>query len=304
MRAVVIGCNGYIGKHLAKFLHDKKWEVFGYDLNPAAVNVEMTKYSSFDLLKKEQMQTIIPDIDFIFYFAGLTGTIKAYEEYETYIDLNEKGILHILNWMRESNTKARLIFPSTRLVYKGEKNTMLKEDAPKEFKTIYALNKWFGEQMILQYHNYFGIDYNIFRICVPYGNLFPDNYSYGTIGFFLNKAIAKEDIILFGSGEQKRTFTHVEDICRQIFFAVLQAPSSINQIFNIDGEAYSLKEIAEKIAYQFNVKVKHKDWPEIDKKIESGDTIFDAGRIRTLLALPLKTTFDTWLESIARESYR
>lgn len=293
MKAAVIGCNGYIGKHLSAFLLEKGWFVYGYDISESPL-FQMSQYQSIDVTQKDQLKKIEMEVDYIFYFSGITGTLNGYENYERSIDVNEKGLLHLLDLIRQSKSKARIIFPSTRLVYKGEKNKEIDENAGNEFKTIYALNKWFGEQVIQQYSNYFNIKYNIFRICVPYGNLFVNEYSYGTVGFFLKKAAVKENIILFGSGNQKRTFTHVEDICSQIYYSIIN-PESVNKILNIGGETYSLKEVAHKIAMKYGIQIEHKSWTEIDEKLESGDTIFDANRIQLLIKKPLKNSFDRWL---------
>lgn len=295
MKAVVIGCNGYIGKHLCSFLLKNKWDVYGYDKGEYS-SIPALHYSPLDLLQKDQINKIDTQVSHIFYFSGITGTSRGYDEYEKYIDVNEKGLLHLLDRMRNTKSKARIIFPSTRLIYKGIKNVALHEDSEKEFKTIYALNKWFGEQVIQQYSNYFGIQYNIFRICVPYGNLFTDSYSYGTVGFFLNKAKMKENIVLFGTGEQKRTFTHVEDICLQIYNTLLHSLSQ-NQIYNINGETFSLKEIAQKIAEKLYIDIEYREWPQMDEKLESNDTIFDATRIKKIISNPLKNTFEKWLLS-------
>jgi UDP-glucose 4-epimerase len=296
MKASFIGCNGYIGRHLSAFLIEKGWLINGYDVEDHS-KTQLSSYIPLNLEDKKQIGKIDTSVDFIFYFSGITGTIKGFENFEQYIDINEKGLLYVLDLMRSSKSQARIIFPSSRLVYKGVKNKKLKEDAKKEFKTIYSLNKWFGEQVIQQYNIYFGLNYNIFRICVPYGNVFDDGYSYGTIGFFLNKAKVKEDIILFGDGKQKRTFTHVQDICLQIF-QTIEHESSINTIFNIDGETFSLNEIAGKIAKKFNINVRYKDWDYLDKKLETGDTIFDGEKIN-MFSNKLKITFNQWLDQIS-----
>lgn len=86
--------------------------------------------------------------------------------------------------MKESGSTARIVFPSTRLVYKGQQNVLLKEDAEKAPNTIYALNKLACEYMLAMYQKAFGIHYTIFRICVPYGSLIKSGTSYGTLGFF------------------------------------------------------------------------------------------------------------------------
>jgi UDP-glucose 4-epimerase len=296
MKALVIGSNGYIGRHLCYFLLNMKWVVIGYDRESIS-SINLTNYYSLNILDKIQISKIDLDFDYIFFFSGITGTIRGYEEFEQYIDINEKGLLNVLDWMRKNKSIARIIFPSTRLVYKGVKNIKLGEGAEKEFKTIYALNKWFGEQVIQQYNNYFGINFNVFRICIPYGNFFDDNYSYGTVGAFLKKAKAGEDLVLYGTGEQKRTFTHIEDLCLQIVHTIEQ-PITNNNIYNIEGETFSLYEIAIFISNKFKLKIKFVEWPEIEKKFETGDTIFLANRINKILKYQLKNSFEKWVANL------
>src|SRR5674476_157840 len=93
-KATVIGCNGYIGKHISSFLIDKGWNVFGYDKSEKPL-VPIKKYLPIDLLEKAQVNKIETNVDFIFYFSGITGTVNGYEDYETYIKINEIGLLHL-----------------------------------------------------------------------------------------------------------------------------------------------------------------------------------------------------------------
>jgi UDP-glucose 4-epimerase len=297
MTAVIIGCNGYLGKHLTSFLLKEGWKVYRYGKKEVD-DLSLPDYSRLNVEHKEDFEVLNTDVDFIFYFSGITGVAAAYNNYESYIDVNEKGLLHLLNKVRYDNSKARIVFPSTRLIYKGMKDELLSEKSEKEFKTIYALNKWFGEQIIQQYSRYFGVPFSIFRICVPYGNLFNEAYSYGTIGFFLNKARAGETISLFGNGDQKRTFSHVEDICCQIHKALIN-PNSKNNVYNTMGETYSLKQVADKIASKFNVQVKSVDWPPMDESLESGDTVFNSEKIAALIKKPLRHSFEDWLHKLS-----
>ena len=295
MKAAVIGANGYIGRHLCFYLLEKGWEVQGYGRKDET-DIPLQSYKKLDVSRKDDFRDFNTDVDFVFYFSGLTGTYKSFDEYGSYVDVNETGLLHLLDRLRSAGAAPRVVFPSTRLVYKGQENTPLNEEAEKEFKTIYALTKWFGEQVLQQYATFFGIPYSVFRICVPYGNLFTDQYSYGTIGFFLGKARSGQDITLFGNGELKRTFTHAEDICQQIYFGILNE-SSVNGTFNIGGETYSLKEAASLIAAKFGVKIAFSQWPETDAKLESGDTIFDAGRLQKMNGIPYKHRLSDWVKS-------
>lgn len=296
MKAAVLGVNGYLGKHIAHFLLQKGWKVAGYG-RQTVPSLMLTDYTQLDVAKRDDYILFDSSVDFIFYCAGVTGTAKGFQDYEKYLDVNEKGLLNLLDTLRKDNSKARIIFPSTRLVYKGFENIPLNEDSEKEFKTIYALNKWFGEKVLDQYGRYFNIQYTIFRICVPYGNLFDGSYSYGTMGILLRKAMEGNNITLFGNGSQKRTFIHIEDVCNQMFNTI-QFKDSINTVFNLGGENFSLKDIADKIAYHFGVSVVFSNWTDIDFKLESGDTIFDATKIQQLNNTPIKNNFTQWLKEI------
>ena len=134
------------------------------------------------------------------------------------------------------------------MVYKGY-DKPLKEEGEKESKTIYAANKIACEGYLQAYHDSFDIPYTVFRICIPYGNLLSTDYSFGTVGFFIKQAKAGNDITLYGGGNIKRTFTHMEDLCFQIVEGAMKNESD-GQIYNVGGETLSLKQAAETIASQ------------------------------------------------------
>ena len=172
----------------------------------------------------------------------------------------------------------KVIFPSSRLVYKGS-DMPLAEDAPKEAKTVYAANKIACELYLEAYHNRFGIPYDVIRICVPYGNIISSDYSYGTVGFFMREIAAGRPIPLFGGGKQGRTFTHVEDICAAV---ELLMASDEDGVFNVGGENLSLYEAALKVVGGDAAKVRAVDWPPEALLIESGGTMFDSTKLEKL----------------------
>lgn len=294
-KSLLIGSSGYLGRHLAKFLKAEGFENRNYDLHPEAPQ-GITLYKPLNITRREEFEALDSEVDFIFMFAGLTGTADGFDRFGEFISVNEIGLLNLLTWMRKTGCKARIVYPSTRLVYKGRKNYALKEDDPKETKTIYALSKMAAENILAMYHNAFGIDYTVFRICVPYGNLFNNAYSYGTLGFFLEKARRGEDITIFGDGSIRRTFTHVEDISRLIIASV-QTDGTGNGIFNIGGEDLSLKEAAELIAKKYSVAVKHVGWPEMALRLESDDTVFDGSRLNSLVPHEILFSVKKWLSA-------
>ena len=276
-RCAVIGGNGFIGKHLVYFLKKEGHQVMSFDI----VEVEEEGYTHIDMTDVNSVAAMNLDVDYVFMFAGLTGTYAGFDAYEKYVFINELALLNLLDAIRKSSYRPKVIFPSTRLVYKGY-DKPLKEEDEKESKTIYAANKIACEGYLQAYRDSFDIPYTVFRICIPYGNLLSNDYSFGTVGFFIKQAKSGKDITLYGGGSIKRTFTHMEDLCHQVIEGTF-AKGSDGGVFNVGGETLSLKEAAEIIAKKYGVNVTAVSWPERDLRIESDHTYFDDSKIQALL---------------------
>ncbi len=295
-KSILIGSNGYLGRHLAFHLDKNNFENHNFDL-PMSAHPEINNYESLDVCKISDFDKLDPQADFIFMFAGLTGTADGFDRYGQFVEVNELGLLNLLDWMRRAQCKARIVFPSTRLVYKGRKGHALKEDDPKETRTIYAANKLNAENILWMYQNAFDIDYTVFRICVPYGNLFDRKFSYGTVGFFISKAEAGQDISLYGDGLIGRSFTHVSDISGNIITAI-QSEKTKNEIYNIGGENLTLLELAQLVAKKYGVGIKFTDWPAMAYKLESDDTIFDDHKLCSTISIEYRYSIKDWIIEI------
>ena len=124
-----------------------------------------------------------------------------------------------------------------------------------------------------------GVPYAVIRICVPYGSIVSHGYSYGTLGFMIRQA-TEGRITLFGDGGQRRTFTHVRDICEAVGRLLVDDATGI---FNVGGVDRSLAEAAHFVASRLGAKVDFVPWPEEALALESGSTVFDSSRLDALL---------------------
>lgn len=279
MKIAILGANGFIGKHIAHYL--KSYGNIHIDCYDVVEESNLPNYHNVDLTNKESVALINMNVDYIFMFAGLTGTYVGFDSFERYISVNEIALLNLLDAIRKSEYRPKVIFPSTRLVYKGY-DKPLKEEDEKECKTIYSANKIACEGYLHAYYDSFDIPYTVFRICIPYGNLLSTDYSFGTVGFFIKQASVGKDITLYGGGNIKRTFTHMEDLCRQVIEGAFK-PESNGEIYNVGGETLSLHDAAKIIAKKYGVNVTAVPWPERDLRIESNHTYFDDSKIQALL---------------------
>jgi UDP-glucose 4-epimerase len=306
--ALVFGANGYLGQNLCASLVRYGYRVLATGQQPVfGAGVEMPAnldYQSVDIRQLGAVAGLSFDTDVIFVMSGLTGTAAGFRDYAAFIAANECGLLNILRVYTDQGSKARLVFPSTRLVYKGVKGKALTEGDEKDAKTIYAVNKLACEQYLKAWSNSFGLSYSVFRICVPYGHLLPGGYSYGTLGFMLKQASREGRIEIFGDGDQCRTFTHVADIC-DVMIGAAGLGTSNQRIYNIGGADHmSLASVASLVAERFGAQVVFKAWPEADLKIESGDTVFDDTSLQAVFPYQYKRRLQDYLASLEPESMR
>lgn len=283
-RIALFGGNGYLGTQLRGYFASKKVECDVFDM------------PKFDVTQRDCWKTFKPaDYSAILFFAGMTGTEKSFIDADSYFSVNELGLLNLLLSLAPLGEKSpKVIFPSSRLVYKGA-NHLLTEDSENEARTVYAANKIACEYLLQAYHIRYKIPYAVVRICVPYGNIVSSNYSYGTIGFFLGQADLGGPITLYGDGSLRRTFTHVADICSAL--DILSRVGDVG-IFNIGGEHMSLLDAARIIADRKGVDISFVSWPEDALVLESGDTMFDSSRLETTTGWRMTKSFREFAEGI------
>ena len=302
MKATVIGANGYIARNLIYMLNkDTRFdEFFLYDKDDVQKE-GMGYYERIDILSKESVSSINYDVDVVFMFIGKTGSADGFDNPDVFIDINERALLYVLNEYVSQKSNAKIIFPSTRLLYDHNSNA-IEKDVSYRLNTVYAVNKLACEKYIELYHNIFELRYAIARICIPYGTIVSGASSYGTVEFMLSKAEKGENISLYGDGSPRRTLTYIGDLCRAIL-DIAASDDCKNDIYNIGGEDYSLFEMADVISKSRGVDVDFVDYPEIASKIESGDTVFNDDKLKGLIGDYQHMKFRDWVEQ-RNEAYR
>jgi UDP-glucose 4-epimerase len=288
MRCLVLGASGYFGRHLVAQLTSAHEVVITIPGGGDSERIDLTRAESF--------RATDWSVDCVYVLAGATGTHASFTEYRRFVECNELILLNVLEAIRSSAHRPRVVFPSSRLVYRGSAQP-LTEESPLEARTVYAAGKIACEQYLQAYHHAHEIPHCILRICVPYGNTCSSAYSFGTIGAFIKQAVTVGRIGLYGDGSLRRTFTHIEDVCRVLIAAGSHAALR-NGTFNVPGEDLSLRTAAELIAGFAGATVEQGAWPDADLKIESGSTVFDASRLLGVIPSVLRTDFAGWASSL------
>lgn len=292
MKIAVIGANSNIARNFV-YANANKAEFALYDYQDEHIDGS-SNYKQIDLSDIESIKKIDCEVDVIYYFVGLTGGLTDLSRTKDSISINQIYLVNLLNRLSEIQFKGKFIFPSTRLVYKG-KETPLVENSEIELKTAYGISKYACEKLIEMYNLLRDLQYVIVRICVPYSTLVPSAKSYGTMEFFMSKALKNEDITIYGDGAQRRTFIHMGDLVEVLFLCGTNERIK-NDIYNIGGQDCSLAKAAEIVAKNTAVKVVNVEWPEESLKVETGSTVFDSKKLDAILKYEYKHTIEEWAD--------
>ena len=275
-KLAIIGVNGYLGRHMANHFRATGFVVDGYDLQESA-SILLEKYSKLDICSQESIEQLkLECYSAILFFAGLSGVEASFEHAEDFVRINILGLLNVLARLSKLGSMApKLIFPSSRLVYQG--GDCVSESSLRRSRSVYAASKIACEELLSAYNVRFNIPYMALRICVPYGHIANESYSYGTIGFFSSRVKCGKPIELYGDGLAKKTYTHINDLCAIIEKLVVLDVSS--GVYNVGGCDYTLEEVAKLICERLGGRITYVSPPESAQRVEMGNISMDSTKL-------------------------
>jgi dTDP-glucose 4,6-dehydratase len=155
---------------------------------------------------------------------------------------------------------------------------------------VYDEAKRFAEAMTTAYHRYHGLDAKIVRIFNTYGPRMRLRDG-RAVPAFMSQALAGEDVTIFGSGQQTRSFCYVTDLVDGV---IRLLNSDLNEPVNIGNpQEMTIEEIARTIIRLTgsSSKIVYRPLPEDDPKVRQPDIT----RARTLLGWEPKVPLEEGL---------
>ena len=240
MNVLITGVAGLLGSRLADWIleNDPDVTVIGIDnfsggyvenINSGVkfYKLDLTRDSISDLFQKY-------DIDYVFHFAayaaeGLSPFIRGFN-----YDNNLKSTARILNQCIKHDVK-RLIFTSSMAVYgHGEDQAFDEKQTPCPIDP-YGVAKYACEMDIKIAGEQHGLDWCIIRPHNVYGakqNIW-DKYR-NVLGIWMYQHLNGKPMTVFGSGNQTRAFSYIDDSLRPLWNAAIE-PRASKQIINLGG---------------------------------------------------------------------
>ncbi len=284
-RIVITGAAGFIGSHLSEALLDRGHSVVGIDnlLTGDLANIAHLAGRDFVLIKHDVTNYINVDgpVDAVLHWASPASPIDYLELPIPTLKVGALGTHKALGLAKSKN--ARFVIASTSEVYGDplehpQKETYWGNVNPIGPRGVYDEAKRFAEAMTTAYHRYHGLDAKIVRIFNTYGPRMRLRDG-RAVPAFMSQALAGEDVTIFGSGKQTRSFCYVSDLVDGI---IRLMESDINDPVNIGNpQELTIEEIARIIIRLTgsNSKLVYRPLPEDDPKVRQPDIT----RARTLL---------------------
>lgn len=230
---LVTGAAGFIGARTSQWLLDAGHEVVGVDnLNdyyaPTLKQWRLHQLQQstrgrfhFERLDIEEMEAVHAlftrhRFDAVLNLAARAGVRYSIRNPYVYLSTNGEGSLNLLEAMRQHDVK-KLVLASTSSLYAGCPLPFREDAAVNRPISPYASTKLAAEAMAYTYHHLYGIDVSVLRYFTVYGPAGrPDMSPYRFVKWIDDGT----PIQLFGSGDQSRDFTYVDDIARGTVLAL------------------------------------------------------------------------------------
>jgi len=275
-KVLITGGGGFIGYHLAAYLHHKGCYVVIVDnFSRGVLDNELTVLSKepnvelhdIDLLDLSLYEKIGTDFDIVYHFAAIIGVKHVLSSPYKVLTENVNLLDNVIKFCRSQKKIKRLLFTSTSEVYAGTllnhglvfptpESTTLDVGDLNNPRTTYMLSKIYGEAMCL----FSGLPVTIIRPHNFYGPRMGLSHVVPELLQKVYKNTASE-LDLF-SPNHTRSFCYIDDAVESIWGLSI-SENSIGRTINVGnpGEEISMKNLAEMIISLVGKDIKIKELP-------------------------------------------
>jgi len=268
MKALITGISGFAGSHLAEFLINKGYEIFGtfYDkstfsnLNGFIDKVRLFECDirNYDILKKI-IRKVKPDE--IYHLAAISFVPTSLMNPKLTFDTNLDGTLNLYQAIIELKIGPKILFVGSADEYGlvKESDLPIRETRPLRPMNPYSISKASAD--FLSYFYFKNFNLKIIRVR-PFNHIGPRQSPEFVCSSFAKQIVEiekglKEPIIKVGNLEAKRDFTDVRDMVRAYWLAIKKGEAG--EVYNIcSGRTISIKKLLNDLINisKKNIKVK------------------------------------------------
>lgn len=250
--SVVTGGCGFIGSHIVDRLLKEGHNVRVIDDLSAPQNEKFyfndsAEYFKLDISQDDCVE-VFKDADFVFHLAARSRIQPTIDSPGSCFEVNTVGTQRVLEWSRMNSVK-RFVYSSTSSLYGHQNPTPFQPNMPSDCLNPYSMSKWMGEQICKLYSQVYGAKTTVLRYFNVYGPREPIKGRYApVIGLFKRQSKQGLPMTVVGDGEQRRDFTHVDDVVEANILCLNLNEKNTHDIYNIGtGKNFSINQVADMI---------------------------------------------------------
>ncbi len=241
-KVLVTGAGGFIGTKVVQELWNRDCDVYYFDvIEPKIKGIKRLNLGT--ILDQYDLALAVKGCDYAIHLAALLGVYKTDNSRLETLHVNIQGTLNFIEACVKEGVK-KIVFSSSSEVYGEQEKLPITEESPLNPKSVYAVSKIAGEEYLKAYAGMYPFQYNIVRLFNVYGEYQREEF---VLPRFVQRVVHNEPPVIYGDGEQSRSFCYVTDAARGIVDALLSETQG--EVFNIgnDREPISMKDLAHKL---------------------------------------------------------
>lgn len=242
MNCLVTGTAGFIGSHLSRRLLKEGFSVIGVDsftdYYPRWIkerNLSTLKSeNNFSFLEEDinslDLNRLLQNVDCVFHLAAQAGVRASWgQSFSEYIRNNIEATQRLLEELKEQPLH-KFIYASSSSVYGYCPELPMSESSPLLPYSPYGVTKLAAENLCYLYSKNYGVPTISLRFFTVYG---PGQRPDMAFHKFFKSTSENKPITVFGTGEQTRDFTYINDIIDAIFACI--AHGQTGETYNLGG---------------------------------------------------------------------
>ena len=248
MKYLVTGGAGFIGSNIVDRLVSAGHGVVVIDNESSDAHDyfyynDKAKYYKHDICDHDKIKHLFKGVDTVFHCAAEARIQPAIKNPLLAVKTNSYGTCSVLQAARDMGVR-RVVYSSTSSAYGLINEVPQVETQPDDCLNPYSVSKVSGEKLCKMYSDLFGLQTVIFRYFNVYGERQPLRGQYApVVGLFLEQMKKGEPLTIVPDGEQRRDFTHVNDIVHGLIaMSKDEGNCSIYQLGT--GKHYSINDLA------------------------------------------------------------
>ena len=273
-KVVITGISGLLGSTYARYLINKGcYEVVGIDNMIGGVegNVpERAQYIRGDIQDTALLTEICEGADCVFHTAALP--YEGLSVFSPAITVNSivSGTVSVASACIANDV--RLLINCSSMARYGDQQPPFTEDMIRKPVDPYGLAKAQAEEHLEMLNEIHGLN---FVTVVPHnvigiGQRYYDPFR-NVVGIMINRCIQGKPIVIYGDGEQTRSFSNVLDCIEAVYKMMTTDRDIARQIFNIgpDDNEISIKQLAYKVGHYCEIYPSFNHFPDRPREVKN-----------------------------------